>query len=224
MANKELEEFKKDFNKVWAELIVENQEKFEHYYIGLYKTLKERYESEFQLLYSLESKVDFLQELMDEINEANHDAYKTHNISEIAEKYTNVLDGLSKVFERKMQDLYTPSIMKRNEYPTIFKDDLSFNLFLMLHDEFKDKKNVKANYSFIYYAMTEDKDKYITCRPVDYLRFLRNEEFNKDLEKVDSRQSGENKKLRLYNSLKRELLTKTKQHNKSTLLCNRKIL
>lgn len=92
-----------------------------------------------------------------------------------------------------------------NDFPEIFKDSFSYSLFLKMHKIYHQNKNLLANYSFLYYAL--DKDKFLVCSGSDFVKFL-NEKVDVNIDKIDSRQTGTNKKTSLYNSTKENLLSK----------------
>jgi hypothetical protein len=95
--------------------------------------------------------------------------------------------------------------MVKNQYENIFINDKAYELFLTLHNLYKERKKYLADYSFLYQAM--QKDNLVVCRGVDFKRFL-SKEFDITIEKIDSRQSGTNPKTTLYNSIKEKILTK----------------
>ncbi|UOK41592.1 MULTISPECIES: hypothetical protein [Flavobacterium] len=100
----------------------------------------------------------------------------------------------------------------KNNYPKIFKDDLSFTLFNKMFDYYKTETTHLAHFSFLFYAM--QKDGFIICTNSEFIDFLENEPYNVVIEKIDSRQAGQNKKTTLYNSIKKRL---TAEHTKSTI-------
>lgn len=88
----------------------------------------------------------------------------------------------------------------KNEYPTIFKDENAYAIFLELHKIYRDKKTHLAYYSFIHISM--QKDNLIICNGTEFIKFL-SEEKDIAIDKIDSRQNGkENKKYMLYNNIK----------------------
>tara|TARA_R110002051_G_scaffold313801_1_gene390226 strand:- start:234 stop:1022 length:789 start_codon:yes stop_codon:yes gene_type:complete len=179
---------------------------FEKRCIRLHKRLSKKFKDEFPQSSSQSNKIDFIQKLMNRIIEVKYEAKNKTNTTEITEEELADLNDLFIFFENELNKLYQPSPFLKNKYPKIFKDDFSFNLFLQLHEEFKkDGSHRLANYSFIFYAMTEDQFNLMICRPTDFIKFLRTSDFDIDIEKIDSRQSGQNKRLSLYKAIKQEL-------------------
>lgn len=86
-----------------------------------------------------------------------------------------------------------------NPYPTIFKDNRAFLIFERLHDSYKKDENECANYSFVYFAMK--KDELIICRPVDFINHL-SDIHQIEIDRIDTRQLGKNKRANLYNLIK----------------------
>ena len=204
-----MQEFDEKLNKELAEGIVRENMKFETYYINLYHTLKNRVDDEYNLLETQTSKVDFLQKLMDEITEANHNAYNRYNIGEIAEKSTGLLDGLFNSFESRIQKLYNPSPLLRNEYPEIFKDDLSYNIFLKWHDKYYSNTAFHlVNYSFIYYALK--KEGFITIKQTTFRKFL--DKLDITLDRINAREQHADQQERryVYDTIKAILIQKIK--------------
>lgn len=86
-----------------------------------------------------------------------------------------------------------------NEFDKIFKNNIGFTIFSKMFELYKNETNHLANFSFLFYAMEKD---FLVCSQTEFKEFLRIEKYNVDIEKIDSRQSGENKKAKLYNSIK----------------------
>lgn len=105
-----------------------------------------------------------------------------------------------KKFQKQVSKIEIKQNESENKYPRIFKNEKSFLLFESLHEEFKDKPNLTANYSFIYYAM--DKDKFVICGGTEFIKFL-SEEYEIEIDRIDSRQSGSNNRLPFYNKIKK---------------------
>lgn len=93
------------------------------------------------------------------------------------------------------------NLLLENKHPKIFKNDLGFSLFTKMHEFYREEvKTVQANFSFLYFAMEKD---FLNCTQTSYIEFL--EGYDIFIDKVDSRQSGTNKKSKLYNSIKEQL-------------------
>lgn len=86
--------------------------------------------------------------------------------------------------------------VKTNEYIEIFKNDIGYTIFLELNNIYKDKNNKQANYSFLFYALQSD---YLVCNGAEFIKFLSS--LNIHIDKIDSRQSGSNKKIDLFNTI-----------------------
>lgn len=106
---------------------------------------------------------------------------------------------------------YKPDEVLTNEFNKIFKNNVGFTIFSKMFELYKNETNHLANFSFLFYAMEKP---YLVCSQTDFKEFLRNEKYNIEIEKIDSRQSGENKKSKLYNSIKESVEEK---HGKSTI-------
>lgn len=104
-----------------------------------------------------------------------------------------------------------PDEVKKNEFDKIFKNDIGFTIFTKMFELYKTEKTDLANFSFLFYAMEKD---FLVCSQTDFVKFLENDKYNVSIEKIDSRQSGKNKKLLLYDSIKESL---QKKHEKSTI-------
>ena len=87
----------------------------------------------------------------------------------------------------------------KNEFDKIFKNDIGFTIFTKMFEIYKDNKNTLANFSFLFYAMEKD---FLVCTGTEFFKFLREEKYNIEIEKIDSRQSGKNNKTKFYNSIK----------------------
>lgn len=86
--------------------------------------------------------------------------------------------------------------VKKNEYIEIFANDLGQTLFFELHNIYKGKKNKLANYSFLFYALEKN---YLVCTGTKFKEFL--SDFDINIDKIDTRQSGTNNKTLLFNSI-----------------------
>ncbi|MCF7569475.1 hypothetical protein L3X37_14065 [Sabulilitoribacter arenilitoris] len=106
-------------------------------------------------------------------------------------------------------------VLLKNCKPKIFKNDLGFTLFTKMFELYKDENKDNANFSFLFFAMKKD---FLVCSQVDFVNFLQSENYDRNINKIDSRQwrldlSGNNKS-KLYNSIKDQL---QKKHKKSTI-------
>lgn len=100
----------------------------------------------------------------------------------------------------------------KNEFDKIFKNDIGFTIFTKMFELYKpEEKTHLANFSFLFYAMEKD---FLACSQTEFVKFLENDKYDVNIEKIDSRQSGKNKKSKLYNSIKETL---QKKHNLSTI-------
>lgn len=86
--------------------------------------------------------------------------------------------------------------VQRNKYIEIFKNDIGYTIFLDLHTLYKNKGNRQAHYSFLFYALQTD---YLVCSGAQFVEFLSGLDIH--IDKIDSRQSGTNKKKDLFNSI-----------------------
>ena len=115
--------------------------------------------------------------------------------------------AIIKFLDTKKRELEAPQQNKTlhpdevliNEFEKIFKNDIGFTIFSKMFELYKNETNHLANFSFLFYAMEKD---FLVCSQTEFKEFLRIEKYNIDIEKIDSRQSGENKKAKLYNSIK----------------------
>ncbi|HEY6143088.1 MAG TPA: hypothetical protein VIV55_06595 [Flavobacterium sp.] len=100
-----------------------------------------------------------------------------------------------------------------NTHNKIFSSDFAYTLFDKMKGFYNKESIDLANYSFLFYAM--QKDNFVICTNIDFVKLLFT--YNIYLDKIDSRQSGKNKKLKLYDSIKESLQEK---HNLSTKPCS----
>jgi hypothetical protein len=136
--------------------------------------------------------------------------YKIKNISIYCYNYftlsltiEKLVKLISDILTKEPQQIETnkPDKVKENIFKEIFSNGLGFTLFFELHNIYKNKINKQANYSFLFYALSEE---YLVCNGTDFVNFL--SKFEIDIDKIDSRQSGTNAKTSLFNStLKRYL-------------------
>jgi hypothetical protein len=99
-------------------------------------------------------------------------------------------------------------VLKKNENEKIFKNDFGFTLFMKMFEIYKSERNKLANFSFVFYAMEKD---FLVCSQTEFVIFLSTEKYNIQIDKVDSRQSGKNKKSNLYNSILENLKKSTEK-------------
>lgn len=123
------------------------------------------------------------------------DKYKVFSKNpEFTKTKTRYLNWLNK----KQKVVKTDEVLK-NEFDKIFKNDIGFTIFTKMFEYYKDDKNTLANFSFLFHAMEKD---FLVCSQTKFREFLRNEKYNIEIEKIDSRQSGKTNKTKLYNSIK----------------------
>lgn len=115
--------------------------------------------------------------------------------------YTDFLNKKLNSFE----DFTTDKILK-NEFDKIFKNDIGFTIFTKMFELYKTENIHLANFSFLFYAMEKD---FLVCSQTEFVKFLRCEKYNIEIEKIDPRQSGTNKKTKLYNSIKEKYQSST---------------
>jgi hypothetical protein len=133
---------------------------------------------------------------------------------ELTDKFENAIDYkkvevLSKLTpgfltnkEPKLTEILN---IETNPHETTFNDVTAFKFFEALHNIYKSNNRVLlANYSFIFYAMKTDL--FIVCTGAEFITFL-SKFYQIDIDKIDSRQSGTNKKTTLYDA-KKELFYK----------------
>ncbi|TYB74500.1 hypothetical protein ES676_07465 [Bizionia saleffrena] len=95
--------------------------------------------------------------------------------------------------------------IKENKYIEVFKNDIGYSIFLAIHYIYKKKTNKQAYYSFLYYALDKD---YLVCNGAKFIEFLSVLDIH--IDKIDSRQSGTNKKTDLFNSIQDKYQNKHK--------------
>jgi len=107
-------------------------------------------------------------------------------------------------FLTKQPTTITQPQLEQNKYHKIFSDDLGYTLFNEWHKQHKTETKLLANFSFIYIAL--DKDSLVVCNQPDYIEFLSQLDPPIIIDKVDSRQQGnDNKKYKLYEANKKRL-------------------
>ena len=140
----------------------------------------------------------------------NKDNIEKYKIERSLFEDLNIRDANKKAFEildflklEKQNFISAPQQIKKNEFIDIFKNDLGYNLFLDLKENYKNTKNNLANYSFIFYALQKD---YLVCSGTKFKDFLLN--FDISIDKIDTRQSGSNTKTSLFKSFEDKYLSK----------------
>ena len=101
--------------------------------------------------------------------------------------------------ENEEFETFKPGAILKDELIKIFKNNIGFLVFTKMFELYKTETNDLANFSFLFYAMEKD---FLVCSQTEFRGFLRSAKYNIDIEKIDSRQSGNNKKTKLYNSIK----------------------
>ena len=101
---------------------------------------------------------------------------------------------------------FQPGPIIEDDLIKIFKNNIGFSIFTKMFELYKTETNDLANFSFLFYAMEKD---FLVCSQTEFRGFLRTEKYNIDIEKIDSRQSGNNKKTKLYNSIKEKYQSST---------------
>jgi hypothetical protein len=103
-----------------------------------------------------------------------------------------------------------PDEVLKNEFDNIFKNDIGFTIFNKMFELYKVETNHLANFSFLFFVMEKD---FLVCGQTDFKEFLRNEKYNIEIEKIDSRQwnlnMNKNKKSKLFNSIKERYQSNT---------------
>ena len=117
----------------------------------------------------------------------------------LKERYQKYLTNLTT--QSLPKEIKKPDKIKKNRYIEIFKNDMGYNIFLDLHNIYKTKPKPQAYYSFLFYALDKD---YLVCSGSDFIIFL--SKLNIHIDKIDSRQSGTNKKRDLFNSIQDKYL------------------
>lgn len=114
-------------------------------------------------------------------------------------------------YEPQQIETVKPDRVLKNEFDKIFNSDIGFTIFTKMFDLYKTENTDLANFSFLFYAMEKD---FLVCSQTEFITFLENDKYDVNIEKIDSRQSGKNKKSKLYNSIKETL---QKKYEKSTI-------
>lgn len=112
--------------------------------------------------------------------------------------YLGLLRSLKKTIKKTSEvEPFEIRQIQVNPYPAIFKNK-GYKVFERMHDNYKDKSNPVANYSFLYYAMQHDE--LIHCGGAEFIDFLATKDVS--LDRIDSRQSGHNKRKDYYDEIK----------------------
>jgi hypothetical protein len=111
----------------------------------------------------------------------------------------------SEINEKKLPANSVSTKLFANQYERIFNSDFAFTLFEIMHELYKDENTPLANYSFLYFAMC--KNEYVICGATDFKKFLAN--YDISIDKIDTRQCKNPKKLKLYLSKKDSLIHST---------------
>lgn len=90
----------------------------------------------------------------------------------------------------------------KTKYSHIFSNN-GFVVFEKIHAIYKNKKNPGANYSFLFYAMV--KDNLIHSSGIEFIEFL-STNYNLHLDRIDSRQAGQNTRKDYYNEVKNAVI------------------
>lgn len=109
-------------------------------------------------------------------------------------KGKKVVEYLERLKEIEGADIKKP-YLKKNKHPEIFTQK-GYNLFLKLHDYYKDSNTKQADYSYVFIAMK--RDEYILSTGADFIKFISTIEV--DIDKIDARQNGKNKRDSFYKS------------------------
>lgn len=119
-------------------------------------------------------------------------SYSRYKNSEFEKEYLkNRLDEITKKDSK-------PKILE-NQFDRVFKNDIGFTVFTKMFELYKTETTHLANFSFLFYAMEKE---FLVCSQIQFVELLRDEKYNIEIDKIDSRQSGKSKKQTLYNSIK----------------------
>lgn len=113
-------------------------------------------------------------------------------INYLKEKLINTENIISFIAPKEPQLL-------QNRYSKIFSNDIGFTIFSDMFKCYKDDKNTLANFSFLFYAMEKE---FLVCSQTDFIHFLEREQYDIFIDKIDSRQAENIRKLKLYNAIR----------------------
>ena len=124
----------------------------------------------------------------------------THTIKDTERAFHFVATFQIRNFQKNILNIIDRGtiLVAKNDFPKIFNSVEGFLIFNEMYTFYKNETNHLANFSFLYYAMEKD---FLVCSQTEYKEFLSNEKYNIEIDKIDSRQSGKNKKANLYNSI-----------------------
>lgn len=155
-------------------------------------------------LYTTRTEVQNINDAFDNFKIEHYFFWIDYTYSDLR-KVENFLNKKHKNIKNDTKD-FESSLLK-NEYPKIFKNDLAYTLFSIMFNHYEKLKNDNANFSFLYYAMEKE---FLICEnQIDFVRLLQTEKYDRNINKIDSRQwhldMSKNKKSMLYNSEKDKL-------------------
>ena len=88
------------------------------------------------------------------------------------------------------------------KYPRIFIDQKAYELFEKLRDEFEGKKNILANFSFVFHRMKKDGLIFDHLKQLEFINFLSTLNIDIDRIKPQSQMGNEDFRESIYNNLK----------------------
>lgn len=128
---------------------------------------------------------------------------KYQKVDIVIEDIDEVIKSINKPQQSEDDNPYS---LLENEDDSVFADKLGYTLFNKLHDNYKNEINIQANYSYIFIVLK--RDKYIICRPIDFINFILKRDIQ--IDKIDIRQFGKNFRDDYYLSIRD---TMRKMHN-----------
>ncbi|MGM0934043.1 MAG: hypothetical protein ACQEWD_11420 [Bacteroidota bacterium] len=99
----------------------------------------------------------------------------------------------------KKNNISNSTAINTNPYPSIFASEKGYLIFERLNKKYIKTDNHLANYSFLFYAL--ETDKFLLCTGTEFKLFL-SKNYQIEIDKIDSRQSGTNKKTIAYEAIK----------------------
>lgn len=177
------------------------QSKFEAQAIDLIKKILTEFINTIKLSKNL-LKENNVNELQIHLIKTYLKSYK-QSFNEIIFNFQEPYPSISNYFKSQNIDLLNDNNkIEFNNFPGIFRSKEGLVLFEKMDNFYKNKSNELANYSFLFYAL--DNDKYLVCSQKEFLEFLENRSII--LNKIDSRQSGmDNKRRDLYDSIRKSI-------------------